>query len=454
MRAVVIGGGLAGLASAVWLAQAGHDVTVLERRASLGGRTFAMPQTQVEDVPDNGQHVLASGYTHLPRYLRSVGTQQHLRFPGHLSIRMPDGTVRRIGSGPLGVARVMVGDVPGVHGWDRLRTAVAQARLIAQTLRQPADLDDITAEEWFDRVGLPADARRGLWDTVVIGLTGDKPSRSSAKVPADLLLTGLRQALRTRQAISIGYPTVDLDTLIVDGAQRVLDRHGAQVRHRAVARQVLVAEGRVTGVRLDDGEVVPADAVVCAVPIWDTADLLEGLPEAVAVARCAAALTPVPIVSVNLYLDRDIGMADWGEVIHGGEGVLEQVWDRQRMHGRTPSPEWLFSTTVSAAYDLMERSQDQIIDAQLAVLRDRYPAARDAQLVHAHVVRMPRSTFAQHPGTHGLRPPQRTSVEGLVLAGDWTDTDWTTTMEGACQSAARAVEVLLRSAATAGPAGR
>ena len=451
VRCVVVGGGLAGLASAVWLAEAGHEVVLLERRGALGGRTVAMPQDQVDDVPDNGQHVLASGYTHLPRFLRSIGTADLLAFPGHLTIRMPDGTARRIGSGPLGVLRVVVGDVPGVRGWDRFRTAVAQARLIGQALRQPRDLDAITAEEWFDRVGLPETARVGLWNTVVIGLTGDKPSISSAKVPAELLVTGLRQAVRTRRAISIGYPTVDLGSLIVRPASAAFDRLGVSVRTRAVVRGLEVEAGPagrrvVRGVRLSDGEVVAADAVVCAVPIWDMADLLEGLPEAQVVDRVVAELTPVPIVSVNLYLDRDIGMADWGEVVHGGEGVLEQVWDRQRMHGRTPRRSWLFSTTVSAAYELVGMRNDEIVAAQMAVLADRYPAAAEAAVVHAHVVRMPRSTFAQRPGTAGLRPPQATSVEGLVLAGDWTRTDWTTTMEGACQSAARAVAVLTGSA--------
>ncbi|NED68713.1 FAD-dependent oxidoreductase, partial [Streptomyces sp. SID10244] len=69
MHCVVVGGGLAGLASAVWLAEAGHRVTLLERRGSLGGRTIAMPVAAVDDVPDNGQHVFASGYQHLMRYL-------------------------------------------------------------------------------------------------------------------------------------------------------------------------------------------------------------------------------------------------------------------------------------------------------------------------------------------------------------------------------------------------
>lgn len=183
--------------------------------------------------------------------------------------------------------------------------------------------------------------------------------------------------------------------------------------------------------------------MICAVPVWNVKGMLDQVPGHERIYEAADTLTPVPIVSVNLYLDRSIGMEDWGEILYGGEGVLEQVWDRQRMHGRDPKDNWFYSTTVSAAYDLIGKTNAEITDIQMDMSRRYYPQAAGAQVVHSHVVRMPRSTFAQRPGTAGIRPDQRTAVEGLALAGDWTRTDWTTTMEGACQSAARAVEVIL-----------
>lgn len=445
---VVVGAGLAGLASAVWLAEAGHRITLLERRGALGGRTVAMPVAAMDDVPDNGQHVFASGYENLFRYLDSVGTRDHVEFPGHITTRLPGGATRRVAFGGLDGLRAALGDLPGVTGLDRMRAALAQVRLVQQALRQPAHLDDITADEWFRRLRMPKSARQALWDGIVIGLTGDKPEISSAKVLADLMVTGARQALKMRTPISIGYPTVDLDTLFVRGAEKVFEDRGVSVRHRAVVRCVDVADGAVSGVTLADGEFVPADAVVCAVPVWNVRGILDQVPGHEHVYAAAEQLTPVPIVSVNLYLDRSIGMTDWGEVLYGGEGVLEQVWDRQCMHGRSPDRAWLYSTTVSAAYELTQMSNDEITATQLAMLRRYYPDAGRAQVVHSHVVRMPRSTFAQRPGTAGIRPDQRTTVRGLALAGDWTRTDWTTTMEGACQSAARAVEVILDSIAS------
>ncbi|MGC4961345.1 hydroxysqualene dehydroxylase [Gordonia sp. DT101] len=443
MHCVVVGGGLAGLASAVWLAEAGHRVTLLERRGSLGGRTIAMPVAAVDDVPDNGQHVFASGYQHLMRYLDSVGTREHVAFPGHMTVRVPGGATRRSAFGGVAGLRAAIGDLPGVTGLDRWRTARAQATLIRQALRQPPWLDDITADEWFRRIGMPQSARDALWDGIVIGLTGDKPDISSAKVPADLLVTGIRRARESRTPISIGYPTVDLDTLFVDGAEKVFADAGVAVRHRAVVASVDVVDDTVTGVTLADGEHIPADAVICAVPVWNVKGLLDQVPGHEQIYAAVENLTPVPIVSVNLYLDRSIGMTDWGEILYGGEGVLEQVWDRQQMHDRDPCRHHLYSTTVSAAYELTAKSNTEITDIQMGMLRRYYPDAVGATVIHSHVVRMPKSTFAQRPGTAGVRPDQRTAVKGLALAGDWTRTDWTTTMEGACQSAARAVEVIV-----------
>src|SRR5664279_776347 len=127
-RYVVIGGGLAGLAAAVWLAEAGKDVTLLERRGQLGGRTHAMRAELVDDLPDNGQHVIASGYEHLFRYLTSIGTRQFVAFPKRSTLRWPDGRKVTMKTTGFGAVRALFGVHPDAGVLDRLRAERATLR--------------------------------------------------------------------------------------------------------------------------------------------------------------------------------------------------------------------------------------------------------------------------------------------------------------------------------------
>ncbi|WP_280335926.1 hydroxysqualene dehydroxylase HpnE [Nocardia wallacei] len=442
-RYVVIGGGLAGLAAAVWLAEAGKQVTLLERRRRLGGRTQAMRAEQRDDTPDNGQHVIASGYVHLFRYLETIGTRRFVAFPQRATLRWPDGRKADLVTTGAGALQTLFGAHPSASPLDRLRAARATLRLGWQCLHQPADLADLTTEQWFRRVGMPATAREAIWDWLALGIAAEPVQRESAKVFADVMATGLRLALSNRIPVTIGYPTVDLDTLYITGALELFERHGVEVRYRAVARRIHLRDGEVTGVLLADGTVVEADAVVCAVPNSNIGGLLGELPEHAEIYSAADKLGCTPIVSTNLYLDRALGTQTEFEALIGGTGVIDEVFDRQRMHGRDTGAGWLYCLTTSGAYEQIHKSNEEIVAEQMALLRRYYPAASAAKVVVAQVVKMPKATFSQVLGTHGLRPPQRTSVPSLVLAGDWTATDWSATMESAVQSAAKAVDLLL-----------
>jgi squalene-associated FAD-dependent desaturase len=442
-RYVVVGGGLAGLASAVWLAEAGKDVTLLERRGRLGGRTHAMRADDVDDVPDNGQHVIASGYEHLFRYLTSIGTRQYVVFPNRSTLRWPDGRKVTVQTAGLGAVRLLFGVHPDAGMLDQLRAARATLRLGWQALHQPADLADLTTEQWFDRIGMPSLAREALWDWLALGIAAEPVSRASAKVFAKVLATGFRVGVRHRTPVAIGYPTVDLDTLFVSGAVAFFAEHGVDVRYRAVARRIQIEDGVVTGVQMADGTTIPADAVVCAVPNSNVGGLLDDLPEHAEIYAAAEKLSYTPIVSTNLWLDRPLGTESAFEGLIGGTGVIDEVFDRQIMHGRKTDRAWLYCLTTSGAYEQIHKAGDDIVDEQMALLRSYYPAAMQAKVVAAQVVKMPKATFGQTVGTDSLRPPQRTSVPSVVLAGDWTATDWSATMESAAQSAATAVDLLL-----------
>src|SRR6202022_5125124 len=99
---------------------------------------------------------------------------------------------------------------------------------------------------------------------------------------------------------------------------------------------------------------------------------------------------------------------------------------------------------ISASYDLLQKPRQEIIDLCLKEVRQALPAARDANLIKATVIKEAEATFSPEPGVDRWRPKQETSVQNLFLAGDWTDTGWPATMEGAVRSGYLAAEALLR----------
>src|SRR5207248_6350420 len=101
---------------------------------------------------------------------------------------------------------------------------------------------------------------------------------------------------------------------------------------------------------------------------------------------------------------------------------------------------------ISASYDLLRKSREEIIDLCLKEVRQALPAAREAKLVKATVIKEAAATFSPEPGVDRWRPIQETKTLGLFLAGDWTQTSWPATMEGAVRSGYLAAEAVLRSA--------
>ena len=67
---------------------------------------------------------------------------------------------------------------------------------------------------------------------------------------------------------------------------------------------------------------------------------------------------------------------------------------------------------------------------------------RAARVLQAKVVTEHTASYSVVPGVDSLRPTQRTPIPGLILAGDYTQTGWPATMEGAVRSGQLAADAL------------
>ncbi len=440
----IVGGGLAGLAAAAALVGRDLRVTLIEGRPRLGGRASSFPDPTTGELVDNCQHVSMACCTNLADFCGRVGVADRFRRDPAVVFLDEAGRASTLAPGRLPAPFHLTGSFLKARYLtvaEKLRVGYGLACLrFAGGDGRPAE----PFESWLLRHGQTRRTIDRFWATVLVSALNERLDRMDLGHARKVFLDGF---LRSREAPELEIPTVPLGELYGRPLETWLEANGVEVRLTTGARRVeLDEDGGLAGIGLRSGESVAADFVVVATPFDRVAglvgpELADRLPGLDAVQR----LESTPITGIHLWLDRPVCPLDHAVLV--GKTV-QWVFNHSALQGRglpdgTAGGQYL-QLVVSAAYDLQGLDKAAIVELALADLAGLWPAIRAAKLVRSWVVTEHGATFSVRPGVEALRPPQRTPVDGLYLAGDWTDTGWPATMEGAVRSGYLAAEGILR----------
>jgi squalene-associated FAD-dependent desaturase len=448
---IVIGGGLAGLAAGVALAESGWRVRLFEQRPFLGGRATSYVLPDGEHV-DNCQHVTLGCCTNLDDFYSRVGAGGKIKFFDRLLFLDPQGREGEMQAGLLPAPFHMTESFARFAPLALLdKLSIARAMLdILRTQGQTADLREeggISMLEWLRRRGQTKRAIERFWRVVLVSALDEELDRTDARFGVDVFWKAF---LSNGTGYRMGVPAVPLANLY-DGCKSEIERRGGEVILRAPVRGLKMESGEIAGVRFDEGREETADAYVFAVPHTTLAELL---PESVKQSDTSLAnldkIKVSPIIGVHFWFDRTVMREPFVTLM---DTTTQWIFNKTALYAdsngaRQPaasaqSGQYL-QLVISASYDLLQKPRQEIIDLCLAEVRQALPAARDAQLVKATVIKEAAATFSPEPGVDRWRPKQQTVIPRLFLAGDWTATGWPATMEGAVRSGYLAAEALLR----------
>jgi len=458
VKAVVIGGGLAGLTAAIALAEQGTEVTLLEAKPRLGGATCSFNRDGL--IVDTGQHVFLRCCTAYQGLLAKLGMTANAPVQPRFDVTVlapgrPAARLRRTAlPSPLHM-------LPGLGRYSFLsiseRAAVSRAALAMRRV-DPADpaTDDVRFGDWLAAHGQSEHARRVLWDLFTISSLNIAGDDASLALAATVVQTGL---LGAKDAADIGVPALPLGELHGDSAARLLTRLGGQVHPgtKVAAIEAAAAEAGAAGVgaagvggpaftvRLERGgpadgpaNVIGADAVVLAVPPEQAARLIPGDALPAAEVSAWSGLGASPIVNLHVIYDRRVMDLPFAAAV---DSPVQWVFDRTQISGFSGDGQYL-AVSLSAGDEYVDMPVAELREKFVPALSALFPAARDATVAEFFVTRERRATFRQVPGSGVLRPAAGTKLPGLVLAGAWTDTGWPDTMEGAVRSGlAAAIEL-------------
>jgi squalene-associated FAD-dependent desaturase len=378
--------------------------------------------------------------TNLADFCRRVGTDSLFRRESTVRFSSPTGQLSCLRAGALPAPFHLSGGFLRANylTWsDKARVAYGLACLGSRPHDRPGE----SFADWLLRHRQTVRTINLYWATVLVSALNERLEQMDVGQARKVFVDGF---LRNRSGYRLEIPLVPLGELYGTRLERWLAEHGVTVRLTTGVRTVNIDEGTVAGVTLRSGESIGADFVVLAVPF----DRVRGLlPEDVARAMPGISsldgLCASPITGVHFWFDRPV--CPYDHVVTVGR-LVQWVFNHSAIQGRpgTADGGQYLQLVISASYDLVPLDNAAIRDAALAELAEIWPAAAEANLVRWRVVTEHGATFAVRPGVDALRPAQRTSCEGLFLAGDWTSTGWPATMEGAVRSGYLAAEGVLQ----------
>ncbi|WP_417283980.1 hydroxysqualene dehydroxylase HpnE [Comamonas sp.] len=440
MKIAIIGGGWAGMAAAVQLAQSGHEPTVFEAAKTLGGRARALNLSLADTAlatADNGQHILIGAYTQCLALMRSVGVsaeQALLRKP--LTLPYADGNGLRFPALPApldalaGIACAR-GWTPGQR-WALLARAV-RWRLQGFTCAPAATVADVCQ-------GLPEPLMQDFIEPLCVSAL----NLPAAQASGSIFLRVLKDALFAGSGGShFLVPRVSLGALFPEPAAQWLKAGGHTV-HTATRVLALQPQGAQwtlhTSAYAHSSAPACYDGVLLACPPHEAARLVLGMdrndPSHQRWAQTAQALEHTAIATVYAQTAQRLSaQLPWLALRSSSHHPAQFVFDRGHLHAGDANQQGLMAFVVSDCRSDRETLQTQVL--QQAREQLGWSDIRPVQTVIEK-----RATFACTPG---VERPGAELGQGLWACGDYVAGPYPATLEGAVLSGLDAAKSVVNS---------
>ncbi len=436
----IVGGGLAGMAAAAALSTTGFQVSLFEARRRWGGRATSFREPASGELVDFCQHVSMRCCTNLADLAQRCGIASEFSPSRVLHFIAPDGRQCDLSPsrwlpapfhwGPA-LARISY-----LTAADKLGIARAFWRLMREPI--PAGEQSPTAAEWLRAQRQSPRAIEHFWGVVLVSALGESLEGASMAAARQVFVEGF---LANREASVLEVPTEPLGEIYGERMPRWLAEQGVQICDSSPVKQIARSAAGKLLLQLPNGETAEFDQIIAAVPWHQLPELLSTELHWPGLAP-ASAWRAAPITGVHLWFDRPITPLPHAVLVGRlGQWLFDRGDKNQNEATTDTSPrEYYYQVVISALRDLAGRDREAVVAELCDELRPIWPQAAEARLLRLRVVTEQAAVFSVRPGIETLRPIQRTPINGLFLAGDWTATGWPATMEGAVRSGYLAAE--------------
>ena len=427
----VVGGGIAGLSAAVFLAEKGFKVTLVEASPKLGGRTYSFFDKKFGGVIDNGQHILASWYNDTFKLLKTIGSLDKLSFQKQLNVEFADieGTRYSLKASNLPPPLHLAGGIMGYKALnlsDKL-SLIKLVNGIKKSKWTDSELSGINTDKFFEKTNQTHGVIQKFWEPFIVAVFNARPERTSALLFSQMIKRGFIDKGGSELVLPNGF----LNEIFSEPAREYLNTKNSIVHVNKAANEFCIKDNKVTSAIFKDNTVFESDYFVCAVPFFDMPRLFANNYDELFEKRFK--LEYSPIVNIHLKFSSHISEIIGSRFI----GLLGTV------------SQWVFKVkedqlcvVISAAEKTAEKTKEDITELAIKELKECIPLLSGINVVSTRVLKEMRATIVPDADSLNNRPQNRTKIQNLLLAGDWTDTGLPSTIEGAVKSGKRCAEII------------
>jgi 15-cis-phytoene desaturase len=453
MRVAIAGGGLAGLACAKYLADAGHQPIIFESRDVLGGLVAAW-QDEDGDWYETGLHAFFGAYPNMLQLFKELNIEDRLQWKEHaLIFNQPDKpetysyfSVPNI-IAPFNVIMSILRNNDMLTWEQKVRFAIGLWPGVLRGQKYVEDMDKYSFLEWIKRQGIDARVSSDIFIAATKALTFLNPEYVSATV----MLTPINRFLRERYGSKIafldGSPTERLCQPMVD----YIAEHGGQVHLERPLKEIVLNADRTVkhflmrGLNGQPDEIVEADLYVSAMSVDVMKVLMPQSWKDISFFQKLDGLEGVPVINLHLWFDRKITNID--HLLFSRSDLLSVYADMSITCKAYEDPDRsMLEFVLAPAKDWIDKSDEEIIAATMLELERLFPqhltGDSPAKLRKYKVVKTPRSVYTASPGSQAYRPAQETPIRNFYLAGSYTMQQYLGSMEGAVLSGKLAAQAI------------
>lgn len=445
MRVAIAGAGLAGLACAKYLVDAGHQPIVYESRDVLGGLVAAW-KDEDGDWYETGLHAFFGAYPNMLQLLQELGISDRLQWKEHaLIFNQPEkpGTYSYFKvpdiPAPFNVIMSIVNNNDMLSWEQKFRFAVGLWPGVAFGQKYVEDMDKYSLLEWLRKQGVDDRVNSDVFIAASKALTFINPEDVSATIPLTAINRFLRERYGSKIAFLDGSPTERLCQPIVD---YFTERGGEVHLEKPLKEIVLNDDGSVKhwvmrGLNGQPDEIVEADIYVSALSVDVMKVLMPSAWKQLPFFQKLEGLEGVPVINLHLWFDRKL--TDIDHLLFSRSDLLSVYADMSITCKEYEDPDKsMLELVLAPAKDWIDKSDEEIIAATLQELEKLFPqhlkGENPAKLRKYKVVKTPRSVYTASPGRQAYRPDQVTPIHNFYLAGSYTMQRYLGSMEGAVLS--------------------